>query len=155
VAGPARQTHSPRRKPGARVQGGVRFALDPGVRVQEGVRFDLDPGVRVQGGIRFDLDPGARVQGGVRFDLDPGVRVQGPGGSPICFGLRSPMGSKSKSKTKWTPCAALPPLQPPRPSSMPVEQLRTTYRRPCGLLLASCSGMKWPCSCPNGEKCLY
>jgi hypothetical protein len=28
------------------------------------------------------------------------------------------------------------------------------YRRPCGLLLASCSGMKWPCSGPNAPSAL-
>jgi hypothetical protein len=30
----------------------------------------------------------------------------------------------------------------------------STYRRPCGLLMASCSGMKWPCSGPNAPSAL-
>jgi hypothetical protein len=53
-----------------------------------------------------------------------------------------------------TPCYSYIPVHTPSPPLLHhhnpqgpaafLEQLSSTYRRPCGLLLASCSGMRWP-----------
>jgi hypothetical protein len=54
------------------------------------------------------LDPGVRVQGGrASSPICFGPGSPSPRRSPNCFGFRSPMDFKSKSKTKWTPCASL------------------------------------------------
>jgi hypothetical protein len=76
---------STRARPGAgsraRVQGGVRFALDPRARVQGRVRFLWTPRVRVQGRVRFFWTPESESKE-----------------SPIAVGLKSPMGSRVRSK---------------------------------------------------------
>jgi hypothetical protein len=48
-----------------------------------------------------------------------------------------------------TPLPAAPPLPPTDPTSWLV-QLRSTCQRPCGLLLASCSGTQ----CPKRTQCI-
>jgi hypothetical protein len=92
------------------------------------------------------------------------VRVRAPPPPALCP-TPNPTHSLLPAPLPATATATSPPplppppcptshYNPPGPAAASSQQhawsscceARMTYRRPCGLLLASCSGMKWPCS---------
>jgi hypothetical protein len=79
----------------------------------------------------------------------PWARAQGPGPN-------KPKPNKPQSQSGSRPAA--PPRAPVRTArSMPgaaVKHISTDVWAPPGFLRTSCSGMKWPCSCPNAPSAL-